>query len=43
MYEVLIEQIEGMVNIEIGNYLYKKTNGTKWLHYDRWRRIRYIC
>ena len=42
IYEVLIEQIKGMIEIEIGNYLVKKSDNKKDLYYHTWRRIRHI-
>lgn len=35
IYEVIYEQIKGLIEIEIGNYyLYKKIKGKYWLHYE---------
>lgn len=38
IYSFIADQIEGLIDIEIGNYLYNKTDAlTTKLHYDRWQ------
>ena len=36
IYSFVADQIEGLIDIEIGNYLYEESNGKLSLHYDRW-------
>ena len=35
-YSFVADQIEGLIDIEIGNYLYEESDGKLSLHYDRW-------
>ena len=36
IYSFVADQIEGLIDIEIGNYLYEESDGKLSLHYDRW-------
>ena len=36
IYSFVVDQIEGLIDIEIGNYLYEESDGKLSLHYDRW-------
>lgn len=35
-YVGLVDQIEGLINIEVGNYLYSKGIPASYIHFDRW-------
>ena len=36
IYSFIADQIEGLIDIEIGNYLYEKSKSKFSLHYNRW-------
>ena len=36
VYSLIADQIEGLIDIEIGNYLYEKAKSKFSLHYNRW-------
>lgn len=36
VYSFIADQIEGLIDIEIGNYLYEKAKSKFSLHYNRW-------
>lgn len=36
IYSFIADQIEGLIDIEIGNYLYEKAKSKFSLHYNRW-------
>lgn len=35
-YQGLVDQIEGLINIEIGNYLYEESDSQLSLYFNRW-------
>lgn len=37
VYSFIADQIEGLIDIEIGNYLYEKAQSKFSLHYNRWQ------